>query len=67
MTRYLSQPEIDFLQGRVNSNTFMQHYFNPTLISDLKERTLEGIKNLTITNLDQTVLTEKSEPITYYI
>jgi intergrase/recombinase len=64
MTRFLSQPEIDFLQGRVSSNTFMQHYFNPTLIHDLKERTLTGIKNLTIDNLDQPMLTQKSVSVT---
>lgn len=45
MTRYLSQPEIDFLQGRVGS-IFMKHYFNPTLITDLKDRTFAGINNL---------------------
>ena len=64
MTRHLSQPEIDFLQGRVGSNTFMQHYFNPTLIHDLKERTLTGIENLTIDNLDRPMLTQKSVSVT---
>ncbi|MEM2914564.1 MAG: hypothetical protein QXH91_04085 [Candidatus Bathyarchaeia archaeon] len=38
MTKYLSQPEIDFLQGRVGLSTFMQNYFNPALIRDLKDR-----------------------------
>ena len=47
MTKYLTQPEIDFLQGRVSASVFMRHYFNPALLSDLKERAFEGIKNLT--------------------
>jgi len=46
MTRYLSQPEIDFLQGRVSANVFMRNYFNPTLIRDLKRRVMKGIKKI---------------------
>jgi len=46
MTRYLSQPEIDFLQGRISASVFMANYFNPMFIDDLKERTLKGIDNL---------------------
>jgi len=46
MTRYLRQPEIDFLQGRVSSTVFMTNYFNPTLIDDLKDRALKGIASL---------------------
>jgi intergrase/recombinase len=46
MTRYLKQPEIDFLQGRVSANVFMRNYFNPALISDLKERTFKAIADL---------------------
>jgi len=42
MTRYLSHPEIDFLQGRVSSSVFMRNYFNPVWIRDLKERALKG-------------------------
>ena len=38
--KYLRQPEIDFLQGRVSSNVFMRNYFNPTWITDLKQRSL---------------------------
>ena len=46
MTKHLSQPEIDFLQGRVSANVFMRNYFNPAWISDLKERTIEGVKEM---------------------
>jgi len=46
MTRYLSQPEINFLQGRVSSSVFMVNYFNPMLINDLKQRCLKGINDL---------------------
>jgi intergrase/recombinase len=46
MTRYLSQPEIDFLQGRVSGSVFMRNYFNPALISDLKTRVFKGIEDL---------------------
>lgn len=28
MTKYLSQPEIDFVQGRISTNIFMYNYFN---------------------------------------
>jgi len=46
MTKYLSQPEIDFLQGRISANVFMTNYFNVLLVDDLKQRCLRGIKNL---------------------
>ena len=46
MTKYLSQPEIDFLQGRVSASVFMTNYFNPMLIDDLKQRCLKGINDL---------------------
>jgi len=42
MLKYLRQPEIDFLQGRVLSSVFMRNYFNPIWIRDLKERALKG-------------------------
>ena len=42
MTRRLSQPEIDFLQGRVSMSVFMKNYFNPVWIRDLKDRTLKA-------------------------
>jgi len=46
MTRYLTQPEMDFLQGRVSANVFMRNYFNPALIDDLKERVFRAIKKI---------------------
>jgi hypothetical protein len=38
--------EIDFLQGRTSASVFMRNYFNPALISDLKERVFKGIAAL---------------------
>lgn len=46
LTKYLKQVEIDFLQGRVSASVFMQNYFNPSLIGDLKERALKAIKDI---------------------
>jgi len=46
LTKYLRQPEIDFIQGRVSASVFIRHYFNPTLIDDLKERALKGIEEI---------------------
>ena len=46
LTKYLRQPEIDFVQGRVSSSIFMQNYFNSALISDLKERMFKAIKEI---------------------
>ena len=46
MTKYLKKEEIDFLHGRVTSGVFMQHYFNPSLIADLKSRTFQGIAEI---------------------
>jgi len=46
MVKHLAQPEIDFLQGRISASVFMLNYFNPTWISDLKERTLKGVEEL---------------------
>jgi hypothetical protein len=46
LTRHLSIAEIDFLQGRVSGSVFMRNYFNPALISDLKERMFKTIKEL---------------------
>jgi len=46
MTRHLKEAEIDFLQGRISSSIFMRNYFNPALISDLKQRTFKGITEL---------------------
>jgi len=46
LTKYLRREEIDFIQGRVSSNVFMEHYFNPSLITDLKERVFKAIAEI---------------------
>ncbi len=46
MTKYLKESEINFLHGRVTSGVFMQHYFNPALIGDLRERVFKGIAEI---------------------
>ncbi|MDH5459542.1 MAG: hypothetical protein OEY95_06335 [Candidatus Bathyarchaeota archaeon] len=46
MAKWLSQPEIDFLQGRVSASVFMRNYFNPALIGDLKERVFKAIEEI---------------------
>jgi len=46
MNKYLKKEEIDFLHGRVTSGVFMQHYFNPSLISDLKTRVFQGVAEI---------------------
>jgi intergrase/recombinase len=46
LTRHLSQSEIDFLHGRIGTSVFMQNYFNPALIGDLKERVFKAIKEI---------------------
>ena len=45
-TKYLRQPEIDFLHGRASSSVFMRNYFNPTWIADLKIRTFKAVKEI---------------------
>jgi intergrase/recombinase len=46
MTQFLRREEIDFLQGRVSANIFMQHYYNPALLGDLQTRVFQGIKEI---------------------
>jgi intergrase/recombinase len=46
MTKWLTVSEIDFLQGRVSGSVFMRNYFNPALITDLKERVFKGIREI---------------------
>jgi len=48
MTKYLTQPEIDFIHGRVTTSIFMANYFNPALISDLKQRIFRAISDIQI-------------------
>ena len=45
-TKYLKQPEIDFIHGRVTTNIFMANYFNPALICNLKERVFNAVKEI---------------------
>jgi len=44
LTRNLSEVEINFLHGRVSSSVFMTNYFNPTWLSDLKQRTFKSVR-----------------------
>jgi intergrase/recombinase len=46
LTRHLSASEIDFLQGRVSGSVFMRNYFNPALISDLRERVFKAMAEI---------------------
>ena len=46
MTQFLRREEIDFLQGRVSANIFMQHYYNPALLGDLQARAFQGIREI---------------------
>ena len=49
MARFLSEPEINLIQGRVSKSVFMQHYFNPNYVPELKERLEKGVKSLFLT------------------
>ncbi|MDW8076017.1 MAG: integrase, partial [Nitrososphaerota archaeon] len=46
MQRHLTINEINFLQGRTAASIFERHYFNPSLLADLRTRCLEGVKKL---------------------
>ncbi|MEM3907023.1 MAG: integrase [Nitrososphaerota archaeon] len=46
MTKFLTEPEINLLQGRVGKSVFMAHYFNPSYLIDLKSRIERGVKGL---------------------
>jgi intergrase/recombinase len=46
LTKYLNQSEIDFIAGRVSSNVFMSNYYNPKMVSDLKERIFKAIAEI---------------------
>ncbi len=46
MTKWLNPAEIDFLQGRVSGSVFMRNYFNPALITDLRERVFKGLREI---------------------
>jgi len=46
MTRHLTEPEINLIQGRVGKSIFMTHYFNPSYTLDLKKRLERGVREL---------------------
>ena len=46
MVKYLKEPEINFIHGRVSTSVFMKYYFNPALINDLKQRVFKGINEI---------------------
>jgi intergrase/recombinase len=46
LIKYLKEAEINFLHGRVSTNVFMQNYFNPALIADLKTRVFQAIQEI---------------------
>lgn len=46
LTKYLRPSEIDFLQGRISATVFMQNYFNPALIADLKLRAFKAMREI---------------------
>lgn len=46
LTKHLNQNEIDFIQGRVGTSVFMQNYYNPMWVSDLKQRVFKGIAEI---------------------
>lgn len=46
VTRWLRPEEIDLLHGRVTSNVFMVHYYNPKLVDDLRIRASTAAKEI---------------------
>jgi intergrase/recombinase len=44
--KHLHQAEIDFVEGRISASVFMRNYFNPTLITDLKNRAITNANEL---------------------
>jgi intergrase/recombinase len=46
LNKHLTQPEIDFLAGRVSTNVFMTNYFNINLINDLKDRYFQALNKI---------------------
>jgi len=42
----LKESEINFLHGRVSASIFMQNYFNPAWISDLRQRMFKAIEEI---------------------
>ena len=46
MSKYLSEAEINFIAGRISGSVFMTNYFNPAMITDLKQRVFNAIKEI---------------------
>jgi len=46
ITKYLKPSEIDFIHGRIGTSVFMQNYFNPSLVSDLRDRVFMAIAEI---------------------
>jgi intergrase/recombinase len=46
LTKHLKTPEIDFLHGRIGTSVFMQNYFNPAMIGDLRKRIFQAIAEI---------------------
>jgi len=46
MSKYLSEAEINFIAGRISGSVFMTNYFNPAMITDLKQRVFKAIAEL---------------------
>jgi len=65
MTKFLSEPEINLIQGRVSKSVFMQHYFNKDYIPDFQRRIEKGIKSLftMIASLGVTPVTKSGDRI----
>jgi len=46
LTKYLKEPEIDFIHGRATGTVFMANYFNPAVVADLRTRVFQGIAEI---------------------
>ena len=42
----MSEAEINFIAGRISGSVFMTNYFNPAMITDLKQRVFNVIKEI---------------------
>jgi intergrase/recombinase len=45
-TKHLREVEVDFIQGRVSTSVFTRNYFNPMLITDLKNRVFQCVNEI---------------------
>lgn len=46
LTKQLKPQEIDFLHGRIGTSVFMENYYNPAMVEDLKARAFQGIQEI---------------------